>query len=101
MPNPTFPLLAQANVVPDVGLLKLMGAPEADPQYVMFPMELTTGVGLTVTVKGRVGPVQVAVLGVTFIVLITIPDPVFVAVYAAIFPEPEFPKPTLEEAFQV
>lgn len=46
----------------------------------MFPMGLTTGVGLTVTVKGRVGPVQAAVLGVTFIVLITIAEPALVAV---------------------
>ena len=80
MPNPTLPLLVQANVVPDVGLLKLMGAPEAEPQYVIFPMELTTGVGLTVTVKARVGPVQKAVLGVTFTVLITTPEPPLVAV---------------------
>ena len=46
----------------------------------MLPMELTMGVGLTVTVKGRTGPVQVAVLGVTFIVLIIIPGPPLVAV---------------------
>lgn len=80
VPNPTLPLLVQINVVPEVGLLKLIGAPEADPQYVMFPIEVTTGVGLTVTVKGRTGPVQVAVLGVTFTVLIIMAEPALVAV---------------------
>ena len=32
VPNPTLPLLVQLNVVPEVELLKLIGAPCTEPQ---------------------------------------------------------------------
>jgi len=58
-------------------------------------IELTVAVGLTVTVNVDGVPVHPFAVGVTVIVAVIGDVPILLAVYAAIFPVPLVPKPTL------
>ena len=58
-------------------------------------IELTVAVGLTVTVNVDGVPVHPFAVGVTVIVAVIGDVPVLLAIYAAIFPVPLVPKPTL------
>ena len=80
--------------MPVTVLLKLNGPAVVLLQYVGFAGTVTTGVGLTVTVKVCTGPKQLLAVGVT----VNIPDVavelLFVAVNDAMaLPEPDAPIP--------
>lgn len=94
VPKPTLFELIQLNVVPAVGLEKLIPATEIPPQKTLLAMAFTVGVGLTVTVKVLLTPGHPPTLGITVTVAVNTEVPAFVAVKAGMFPVPETPKPT-------
>lgn len=87
--------------MPEVRLVKEIAGAVSVPQYVRLLSVVTTGVGLAVTVNVFAGPVQVAVFAVTLTVEIIGATPALATVKAAIFPEPDVPKPTLAEDVHV
>jgi hypothetical protein len=56
---------------PVVGLVKLIAAAAAPLQYVALAIELTVGVGFTVTVNVVAGPVHPFAVAVTLTVAVT------------------------------
>ena len=93
---PTGPVIVatvHVNVVP--AIVELNKIAVGDPLQTVSGRAEPTGSGLTVNVNVLMGPAHPFAVAVTFIVALIEVSPVFVAVYAGIFPVPLVPKPTL------